>query len=263
VKSLIFLTVAFLTFVHSRPEAFAAPTQMSVNVNSVRREALVFAPAATNGRRIPVILAFHGHGGNPSGFARNARLQNAWPEALVVYPKGLRIATDVDRKGEKPGWQRRPGEVNNRDLKFVDAILAKLRAQYSVDDKHIFAVGFSNGAFFTYLLWAERPRMFAAFAPVAGRSELSGSLTVPKPAVQIGGRADQVVHLADVERAMTNVRRLNGCAETGEPCGPGCTRYSSSKNAPVIDWIHPGPHIYPPHATPVIIGFFKELANAK
>jgi polyhydroxybutyrate depolymerase len=260
-KSFITVTIALLALVESKPESIAAPMHLTINVNGVSREALVFPPSTTAGKKVPVILAFHGHGGNPSGFARNARLQNAWPEALVVYPKGLPIATDVDRKGEKPGWQRRPGEVNNRDLKFVDAILAKLRAQYSVDDKHIFAVGFSNGAFFTYLLWAERPRMFAAFAPVAGRSDLSGSLTVPKPAVQIGGRADQLVHLADVERAMTNVRRLNGCAETGEPCGAGCTRYSSSKNAPVIDWIHPGPHIYPPNATRVIVGFFKELAN--
>ena len=29
------------------------------------------------------------------------------------------------------------------------------------------SAGFSNGANFTYLLWAERPEVFAAFAPVA------------------------------------------------------------------------------------------------
>ena len=38
-----------------------------------------------------------------------------------------------------------------------------------MDETRIYATGFSNGAGFTYLLWAARPTVFAAFAPVAGR----------------------------------------------------------------------------------------------
>lgn len=234
---------------------------MNLNVNGMDRHAIVFEPSNQSKGKVPVILAFHGHGGNMNGFARVARFQNAWPEALVVYPQGLPIAADVDPEGSKPGWQRRPGEVDDRDLKFVDAILARLRTRYPVDNRHIFAAGFSNGAFFTYLLWAERPQIFAAFAPVAGRSDLTGTLTVPKPAVQIGGASDQIVRLADLKRAMAMARKLDGCSEQGEPCGPGCTRYSSSGNTPVIDWIHPGPHVYPPRATPLIVGFFREVSG--
>ena len=196
-----------------------------------------------------------------NGFAQHAGLQNEWPEAFVVYPQGVPTPTSVDPEGLKPGWQRRPSEVGDRDLKFVDAIMAKLRAAYPVDESRVFVVGFSNGAFFTYLLWKERPQLFAAFAPVAGKSELVGTLTVPKPAVQIGGERDQIVTLSDVKKAMATVRKLNGCSAEGEPCGPGCVRYPLSKNAPVVNWIHPGPHVYPPRATPLIVNFFKHLAG--
>jgi polyhydroxybutyrate depolymerase len=241
-----------------------APTVMKVNVNGVERRALVFPPSNRgDGSKVPVVLAFHGHGANMNMAARAMALQNAWSEVLVVYPQGMPIATKVDPKGLKPGWQRKPGEVGNRDLKFVDALLAKLREQYPVDDGRIFAVGFSNGAFFSYLLWAERPNVFAGFAPVAGLPRYSGNPTVPKPVVQIGGRADKLVPVADVEKAMAMVRGLNGCPEQGQPCGPGCVRYSSSKNAPVIQWIHPGPHIYPPRATLLIVKFFKQIAGSE
>ena len=189
-------------------------------------------------------------------------LQNAWPEAIVVYPSGMPIPTDVDPRGLKPGWQRNPGEANNRDLKFVDALVARLREQYQIDSQRIYAVGFSNGAGFTYLLWLERPQLFAAFAAVAGQPNLTSKLTMPKPAVQIGGRADKLVTPAKSKMAMDNVRKLNGCPDQGEPCGDGCSRYSSMKNAPVIQAMHPGPHLYPPQATKLIVNFFKEIGGS-
>lgn len=255
-QTLIFLAVLSLFAIADA----STPIPMNLQVDGVERQALVFPPSNSTGK-VPLVFAFHGHGGNANGFAVHAGIQNAWPEALVVYPQGLRIPTDVDPQGLKPGWQRRPGEVGDRDLKFVDAMMTKLREQYPVDEQHIFAVRFSNGAFFTYLLWAKRPQMFAAFAPVAGLPRYSGDPKIPKPAMQIGGRADRLVHIEDVEHAMAMVRELNGCSDPGEPCGPGCMRYSSSKNAPVEDWIHPGPHIYPPRATPLIVNFFKEIAG--
>jgi polyhydroxybutyrate depolymerase len=237
-----------------------SPTHMTVNVDGVARHALVFTPSNPR-EKSPVIFGFHGHGGSPDACVRGMAFQKAWPEAIVVYPQGIPIPTGVDPQGEKPGWQREPGEVGNRDLKFVDALLTKLREQHQVDDERIFAVGFSNGAFFSYLLWVERPNVFAGFAPVAGLPRYSGNPKIPKPAVQIGGRADKLVHLADVEKAMAMVRELNGCPNQGQPCGNGCTRYSSTKSAPVVQAFHPGGHVYPPQATNLIVNFFKEIGS--
>ena len=47
-------------------------------------------------------------------------------------------------------------------------MLARLKTDYKVDDKRIYSTGHSNGGGFTYLLWAARGDVFAAFAPSAG-----------------------------------------------------------------------------------------------
>src|SRR6267143_3519704 len=131
-------------------------------VDGDKREALVFAPSAPPGGKLPLIFSFHGHGDDMENF-QYVGLQRAWPEAIVVYFQGL-----PSRDGYR-GWQVEPGEYNDRDLKLVDVALASLRKKYNVDDDRIYATGFSNGAHFTYLLWAARPNVFAAYAPVAGR----------------------------------------------------------------------------------------------
>src|SRR4029079_2204781 len=82
--------------------------------------------------------------------------------------QGLPTVSPVDPQGKRPGWQREAGQYGDRDLKLLDAALASLPEQYPVDDPRVYATGFSNGAVFTYLLWAARPGTFAAYAPCAG-----------------------------------------------------------------------------------------------
>jgi polyhydroxybutyrate depolymerase len=106
--------------------AFATdPTSTKWTVDGVEREALIVLPATSSKSKPPVIFAFHGHGGNMHFAARGMAFQNSWPEAIVVYPQGLPTPGIImDQKGERPGWQREPGQEHDRDLKFVDAILA-------------------------------------------------------------------------------------------------------------------------------------------
>jgi dienelactone hydrolase len=103
----------------------------------------------------------------------------------------------------------------------VDAALASLRKKYSIDDNRIYATGFSNGAHFTYLLWATRPNVFAAFAPVAGRMRDSAIPKVPRPLLHIGGSRDAQVAFADQEAAMRKAVRINGVDGKQKPCGTG------------------------------------------
>src|SRR5947209_18506022 len=91
------------------------PRQLTIKVDGIERHALVFAPGSNTANKIPLLLVFHGHGGSANGFAQHGALHKAWPEALVVYPQGIPISTGVDPKGLKPGWQRKRGEVGNRD----------------------------------------------------------------------------------------------------------------------------------------------------
>jgi polyhydroxybutyrate depolymerase len=247
--------VAILTLLVS---SAAQAEVMRWTVDGVSRQALVFAPAAAGNGKVPLVFAFHGHGGNMRGAALAMGFQRAWPGALVVYMQGLPTASKVDPQGLRPGWQHEPGELGDRDLKFFDAVLATLRQKYPVDDRRIYATGFSNGGFFTYLLWAERGKTFAAFAPCAGLIWPTLHLTEPRPALQVGGKGDRLVHLADLEQTIETVRQLDGATAAGSSCGANCTLYPSPKGTPVETFLHSGGHVFPPAATGLIVQFFQQ-----
>ena len=62
--------------------AVLAQTTMTWTVDGVQRQALVFAPApvlTTNAQPIPLVFAFHGHGGTAKAAAQVMHLQTLWP----------------------------------------------------------------------------------------------------------------------------------------------------------------------------------------
>ncbi len=237
----------------------AEPLTLKWTIDGAPRQALVFAPAAQNGEtKVPLVFAFHGHGGSMEEAARTMAIEKLWPEALVVYMQGVRtFSRRVDPLALRTGWQLAPGDYDDRDLKFFDAVLSTLRAKYPVDDRRIYATGFSNGAYFNYLLWAERPSTFAALASCAGSLGTKIHLAVPKPLLQITGEKDRVVPVKDQKKTIETVRALDGALGPGEACGPGCTLYASTKGAPVETIFHPGRHVYPAWASERIVAFLK------
>ena len=78
-------------------------------------------------------------------------------------------------------------------MRLVDALLERLRARFPIDARRIYATGFSNGAAFCYRLAAERPRVIAAIAPVAGYlprlTRGAGALPIPL-CTSTAGRTD-------------------------------------------------------------------------
>lgn len=241
----------------------ADPVREEWKIDGVTREALIYAPAKQSGATTPVVFGFHGHGGSMRNAARSFRVHELWPEAIVVYMQGLATPgrlTDPD--GKLPGWQHEPGDQDGRDLKFFDAVLKTLREKYKFDEDRVYATGHSNGGAFTYLLWAERPDVFAAVAPSAAGSRNVQSLK-PKPAMHIAGENDPLVRFAGQERTMQVVRGVNGCQATGQKWAKGCTLYPSENGTPFVSFIHSGDHKYPADAPALIVRFFKEHSRPK
>jgi polyhydroxybutyrate depolymerase len=238
---------------------------MNFTIDGVPRQALVLAPAnaSRSSEALPLLFAFHGHGGNMVQTAAQMRFDKVWPEAIVVYMQGLPTATDGDPGGEEPGWQHEPGQYGDRDLKFFDAVLAGLRKTFRVDENRIYATGFSNGGIFTYLLWGARGKTFAALAAVAGQKYPAVHLTMPIPFLQIGGRQDENVPFERQLESIAAAREVNGAESSGHSCGEFCTAYDSIRGAPVIAYIHPAGHVYPRYASPMIVGFFKQHTRSK
>ena len=208
---------------------------VTFKVDRDTRQAMLYTPSEKSPKgRMPLVFSFHGRGDVIENF-EYIDLHAAFPEAMVVYFQGL-----SGGRGASPGWQNEKGLDNDRDLRLVDVALAALRAKYAIDDDRIYATGFSNGANFTYLLWAERPDVFAAFAPVAAMMRPSVRPTKPRPVFHVAGMRDRQILFESQKEAVEIARRVNGEA------------------APVLTWFHPGGHEYPPSTSTQIAKFFRE-----
>ncbi|WP_316798463.1 hypothetical protein [Pedobacter frigidisoli] len=151
--------------------------------------------------------------------------------------------------------------MNDRDLKFFDSMLTKFETDYKVDKKRIYATGHSNGGSFTYILWAVRGNVFAAFAPSSAAAlKLIGQLK-PKPALHIIGDTDPLVKPAWQKLMYNNVMRINNCSKTGEAYAKYATLYPSTSGTPFVLYEHPGGHVYPQEANEVVIRFFKSCTQ--
>lgn len=244
----------------------ASPEARTWTVDGVTREGIVYAPVAAKEIASPVIFAFHGHGGTAQHAARTFAYQTHWPEAIVVYLQGLPTPGQLtDPAGKRPGWQKTPGDQNDRDLHFFDTVLASLRADYKVDANRIYCTGHSNGGGFTYLLWGVRHDVFAAVAPSAAGAARNRGLLKPLPALHVAGERDQLVKYAWQTQMMEYLRRLNGCAAEGAPWtssgGLVGTLYPSESGTPFVSLIHAGSHKFPPDAPALIAKFFQQHAK--
>ena len=246
----------------------AAPVERTWKIDGIERKALVCIPDAAATTKSPLIFAFHGHGGTMRYAARNFGYHRLWPEAIVVYMQGLPTPGQLtDPLGLKPGWQRTEGDQNDRDLKFFDAVLASLKKENKVDEKRVFVTGHSNGGGFTYVLWAARGDVFAAAAPAAAIAGRNFARLKPKPVLTVAGENDALVRFAWQERNMNQLRKLNGCEETGKPWAKSGaligTAYASKGGTPFVSVIYPGPHNLPAEAPELIVKFFKEQGGVK
>lgn len=194
----------------------ASPRGPSIEVDGVARAYRSHVPASLDrARPVPVLLVFHGAGSDAadvergSGFDALADAANA----VVVYPEAL---SSVRRFDADP-----PAGRASADVRFVDALLERLRREFPVDGRRVFASGFSNGAAFCYRLAAERPGVVAAIAPVAAYlpALVRTPPVAPVPLLHVHGTRDDRVGAPSLAgtggSAVETWARWNGCA--GEP----------------------------------------------
>jgi polyhydroxybutyrate depolymerase len=253
--------VALAIVAFGSPARAAAPEQLrplDVTVDGVARTALIYVPPAPTDRPLPLVFAFHGHGGTSRQAARVFRLDHLWPAAISVYPQGLDtpgVLTDAD--GARPGWQHAIGVEGDRDLHFFDLLLAQLKHDHPVDPKRVYCTGHSNGGGFTYVLWQARPDVFAALAPCSAAAGFAARLT-PKPAMICGGLNDPIVNFAWQQRTIDAVRRVDGCEPTGVPWEGAGVLFASERGTPLVTYTYPGGHPMDSAEPGLIVKFFQQ-----
>ena len=137
--------------------------------NNVNRNYLVYIPNSYDSEiDYPLMFLFHGFGGIASEFMNTADMRDLAESKnfIVVYPQGL----DLDGTGSH--WNCSNPSADNKsdvdDIGFIENLIDQLLIDYPViDNKRIYAAGYSNGGFMSYYL-ACNSKKFAAIGSVAG-----------------------------------------------------------------------------------------------
>lgn len=150
-------------------------TELTLTHDGRRRSYLIHVPLRRAAGPTPVVIAFHGGGGNAAGFKAYAGLDAvADREGFVVaYPNGtgpLRNRLLTFNAGNNCCGSAHTQNVD--DVGFAVALLADLDGRLDIDRRRVYATGHSNGAIMTYRLAAERADLIAAIVPVAGAMSL-------------------------------------------------------------------------------------------
>jgi len=233
--------------------------RLTLDVGGVTREAIVTlnsqpAPAAGS----PLVFAYHGHGGNSRSALRTFNLHQHWPEAIIVYPQGIPGVKGItDKEGIKNGWQKNPGELDDRDVKFFDALLKSVTARHKVDSKRIYAMGHSNGSRFVCVLWKMRGDAFAAVATSGGQGGLMLRDARHLPVLAIAGEKDEVVPFNGQKRSLDALARWYGVDRMKTARDGYLERLQGQDGIELVTFFHPGGHAWPKDASTQIVKFFQ------
>src|SRR5205814_3358644 len=106
--------------------------------------------------------------------------------------------------------------LTGTDLQFVRNLLDELDRTLCVDDRRIYATGYSNGAFLSSAIACVLADRVAAIAPVAGVLSLPGCApSRPIPVIAFHGTADPIVtYDGTVGKGLGNIPAPDGSGRT-------------------------------------------------
>ncbi len=168
--------IAFYGADGATPEPVAAPapcaverplpggtTTQTLTSGGRERSYLLHVPPGYDGTtRAPVVMMFHGLGGDPETVLAATDMDDKADAdgTVLVVPLG---------RGEPAQWRfREPIGDPKGDLAFVRDLAREVRSTGCTDPSRLFAAGFSNGSALTLALACDGSTTFAAYAAVSG-----------------------------------------------------------------------------------------------
>ena len=173
-----------------------------VQLGHARRSYRLHVPARYAAMQpVPVLLDSHGYGGSAESEEKGSSYDHLADRDgfLAVYPQGL-TAQDA------PGWASAARlDLGVDEIAYFGAVLDQLERQFCVDQRRVYATGFSNGGGMTEMLACYLSNRIAAVAPVSGNYYLAAKQRCrpPRPVAILAthGTADPVIPYAGVSRA--------------------------------------------------------------
>lgn len=172
----------------------------SIVIQGQPRTAFLHVPESYRAKAVPLVLVFHGYGGQGKDTAQSTGFSTLSDQGgfIVAYPDGL------DKR-----WS-----VNtDDDVEFTSALIRQLQQRYRIDSRRIYAAGISNGGFLVQRLACQLPDRIAAFASVVA--------TVPNGLAQLCQT-----------QLPTSMLMINGTDDRKVPWSGGLRPYGSILSVP-------------------------------
>lgn len=254
-----------------RPPA-STQQEYTINIGGLTRTYQLYVPSAYQ-QAAPLVFLFHGAGGNATQIVNLTGFQ------AIAEREGFILAAP---QGWANTWNAGSGqdqgpaeEYNIDDLGFVQAMLAKIKGDYSIDGSRVYLTGMSKGGMLTYHLACNMAADIAAIAVVSGAMTAATCAPVsPVALLHIHGSSDDVVPLEGgvgvqpgvvyppAQQAIDLWRSNNGCLATpvqrqiNQP-SMFCTIYGGCISDVSLCVIQNGEHTWPSWAAGSGWDFFE------
>ena len=192
------ITLFVLIFV-LQAQGFAQQNYLDTIWNGgIMRTFRVYVPAIyDNQSPTPLVLSFHGLGGDAWSFENFTKFRNVADTAnfILVTPNGTVNPEFNPNYGQS--WSNFDCCPTTDDVSFVSDLIDTLIQTYNIDITSIYSAGYSNGGFMGYDLACKLSDRIAAIASVCGSIEVSRlsscNPTRTVPVLEIHGTNDQII----------------------------------------------------------------------
>jgi polyhydroxybutyrate depolymerase len=144
-------------------------------------------------------------------------------DAIVVFPDA------IAKPGDVSSWDLE-GET---DLDFVTEMIESIGGEACVDERRVFAMGFSRGGTFTNYLGCQRGERFRAISPAEGTGPTAVPCKQPVATLVYHRVEDDVIAFSSGEKSRDIWLDVNGCSSKSTSWGDaslncvdyqGCTK---------------------------------------
>ncbi len=220
----------------------AGQSTRTITVNGQRREYILWVPSSYDStRETPLLLDFH-------ALSRTARShRDSSGTATVAEREGFIVAYP---QGIDNAWNLGPCCTRSRtvdDVAFARAIVQQVVSEGCIDERRIYATGFSNGGGMAYKLACDAADMVAAVAPAAFDliEEMPCRPSRPVSVFSYRGQRDLIVpynggrstpptsyrldpiHFLGAEGTLNTWGQLNGCPLSPRNLGNNCQGWTN------------------------------------
>ena len=168
-----------------------------LRVGQTERSYIVHVPPGiTQGKPFPVVLNFHGGGGNAALQIKRSLMDDVADRSqfLLIYPEGTPGTLPGLRTWNAGSCCGRAARERVDDVAFVRALMVDAAERWLIDPNRIYATGMSNGGMMAYRLACELSDKIAAIAVVSATLEVQPCTpSRPISVMSIHGTADDSV----------------------------------------------------------------------